>query len=64
MIDFSRMLGDSFEYTREALWERWNRWVILIISIIIFPLILGYLMQILREGEACTGAAGLGETLH
>jgi hypothetical protein len=48
MIDFSRMLGDSFEYTREALWDRWNRWAILIISIIIFPLMLGYLTQIFR----------------
>ena len=30
-IDFGNMLSDSFEYTKEALMEKWLKWVLLII---------------------------------
>ena len=42
------MLGDSFEYAKEAVWGKWMKWILLIISSIIFPLILGYVMEIYR----------------
>lgn len=42
------MLGDSFEYAKEAVWGKWMKWVLLVISSIIFPLILGYVMEIYR----------------
>lgn len=42
------MLDDSFAYAKEGVWERWTRWLLLIVSMIIFPLILGYMVRIYR----------------
>lgn len=42
------MLADAFGYAKEAVWGKWLRWFLLIISMIIFPLILGYTMEIYR----------------
>jgi len=36
-MDYTRLLGDSFDYTKEALWGRWTRWLLLLVSTIIFP---------------------------
>lgn len=47
-MDFGTMLDDSFSYAKEGIWEKWSRWVILIMSMIIFPLILGYIVRIYR----------------
>jgi hypothetical protein len=47
-MEYGKMLGDSVEYAREAVWGKWTRWVLLIVSTIIFPLILGYVMEIYR----------------
>jgi MFS family permease len=47
-MDFGSMLDDSFAYAQEGVWERWTRWIILILSMIIFPLILGYMVRIYR----------------
>ncbi len=47
-MDFGTMLKDSYEYTKEALWGKWVRWLILLISTIIFPLIYGYFVRIMR----------------
>lgn len=30
-MDFGNMLSDSFEYTKEALMEKWLKWILLII---------------------------------
>jgi len=46
-MDYTRLLGDSFDYTKEALWGRWARWLLLLISTIIFPLIYGYMVRIM-----------------
>ena len=42
------MVGDSFEYAKDGLVGKWVNWLLLIISCIIFPLILGYIMRIFR----------------
>lgn len=42
------MLGDSFEYTKEAFIGKWVRWIVLIICCIIFPLIYGYVLNVMR----------------
>jgi len=47
-MDFSTMIGDAFEYTKEALVGKWARWLILIIGSIIFPIVLGYGLRIYR----------------
>jgi len=47
-MDFGSMLDDSLAYARDGVWERWSRWVLLIVSMIIFPLILGYMVRIYR----------------
>ena len=47
-MDFGAMLDDSFAYAKEGVWERWTRWLLLIMSMIIFPLILGYMVRIYR----------------
>ncbi|QSZ68291.1 DUF4013 domain-containing protein [Methanofollis aquaemaris] len=47
-MDYGSMLGDSFEYAKEAVWGKWLKWVFLFISMIIFPLFMGYLMEIYR----------------
>jgi len=47
-MDFGKIVGDSFEYAKEGLVGKWMKWVLLIISCIIFPLIMGYMMRIYR----------------
>src|SRR5512136_1282809 len=47
-MEYGKMLGDSVEYAREAVWGKWTRWILLIVSTIIFPLIFGYIMEIYR----------------
>jgi MFS family permease len=47
-MDFGSMLDDSFAYAKDGVWERWTRWLLLIVSMIIFPLILGYIVRIYR----------------
>jgi hypothetical protein len=47
-MDIGQMLSESYEYTKEALWGKWEKWILLIISSIIFPLILGYGMEVMR----------------
>lgn len=42
------MLGDSLVFAKDALWGKWKRWILLIISTVIFPLIMGYVMEIWR----------------
>ncbi len=47
-MDFGTMLGDAFDYTKEALVDKYMRWLILIIGSIIFPIVLGYGLRIYR----------------
>jgi hypothetical protein len=47
-MEYGTMLGDSVEYAKEAVWGKWMKWILLVISSIIFPLILGYVMEIYR----------------
>jgi MFS family permease len=47
-MDFGSMLDDSFAYAKDSVWEKWTRWLLLIVSMMIFPLILGYIVRIYR----------------
>lgn len=46
-MDYIRLLSESFDYTKEALWGRWVRWLLLLVSVIIFPLIYGYTVRVM-----------------
>ncbi|OPY37253.1 MAG: hypothetical protein A4E34_00047 [Methanoregula sp. PtaU1.Bin006] len=54
------MLDDSFAYAKEGIWEKWSRWLLLIISMIIFPLILGYIVRIYRGTKPAPELEGWG----
>ncbi|MCQ1537870.1 DUF4013 domain-containing protein [Methanocalculus taiwanensis] len=47
-MEYGKLLGDSFEYTKECLIGKWMKWILLIICSIIFPLIYGYAMRIYK----------------
>ena len=47
-MEYGSMVGSSIEYAKDAVWGKWTRWILLVISTIIFPLILGYIMEIYR----------------
>ncbi|MGA2121789.1 MAG: DUF4013 domain-containing protein [Methanoregula sp.] len=47
-MDFGKNVSDSLAYAQEGLVGKWVKWVLLIISTIIFPLILGYVVRILK----------------
>ena len=45
-MDFGNMLSDSLSYAKDAVWGKWVQWILLAISTIIFPLIMGYMVRI------------------
>jgi hypothetical protein len=47
-LEFGSMLTDAIDYAKDAIWGKWARWLLLIVSMIIFPLILGYTMEVYR----------------
>jgi hypothetical protein len=47
-MEYGNMMNDSINYAIDAVWKKWARWIQLIVSSIIFPLILGYVMEIYR----------------
>lgn len=47
-MDVIESISDAFRYASDALVGKWVRWIILIISSIIFPLIMGYTLRIMK----------------
>ena len=48
-MDFGNMIGNSFEYAKEAVVGKWNKWLMLIIATILLALpLMGYAMKVLR----------------
>ncbi|MDD1661488.1 MAG: DUF4013 domain-containing protein, partial [Methanomicrobiales archaeon] len=47
-MDIGRVLNESIEYAKDAVWGKWARWILLIIASIIFPLIMGYELEVYR----------------
>ncbi|KAF5091261.1 hypothetical protein DSECCO2_05120 [anaerobic digester metagenome] len=48
LMGIGELLSDSFGYANEGLIGKWVRWIILIISSIIFPLIMGYSLRVMK----------------
>lgn len=47
-MNITHILEDSFAYTKDAVWGKWTKWLLLIVFCIIFPLFMGYIAEILR----------------
>lgn len=47
-MDYAAMFEESFQYVKEALWGKWVKWLLLVVCTIIFPLFLGYILEIMR----------------
>ena len=47
-VDSGKIIEDSFGYAKEGLAGKWGTWALLVISCIIFPLYLGYILRIFR----------------
>jgi hypothetical protein len=47
-MDIGSVLNDSIGYAKDAVWGKWARWILLIIASIIFPLIMGYELEVYR----------------
>lgn len=48
-MEYGSMVGDSFEYAKEAVVGKWNKWVMLIIATILLGLpLMGYILKVLR----------------
>ena len=50
-MNYGSMLGDSFDYTKNGLLGKWWKWLLLFISMVIFPLWMGYQWKI-YQGES------------
>jgi len=47
-MEIGKGLSESLEYAKDAVWGKWVKWILLIVSTIIFPLILGYELEVYR----------------
>ncbi|MDD1698049.1 MAG: DUF4013 domain-containing protein [Methanoregula sp.] len=48
-MDYASMVGESFEYAKEAVVGKWNKWLMLIIATILLAIpLMGYAMKVLR----------------
>ena len=48
-MDYGNMVGESFEYAKEAVVGKWNQWLMLIIATILLGLpLMGYSLRVLR----------------
>jgi len=52
-VDSGKIIEDSFGYAKEGLVGKWETWILLIFSCIIFPLYLGYIIRIYRGAKSC-----------
>jgi len=59
-MSFGTMLDDSFSYAKDGVVKDGKRWLLLIVSLIIFPLILGYLVRIYRGETPAPELKGWG----
>ncbi|SCL76632.1 hypothetical protein L21_2568 [Methanoculleus chikugoensis] len=42
-----QLLSESFGYAKDAIWGRWVRWLLLLVSTIIFPFMYGYTVRVM-----------------
>jgi hypothetical protein len=60
-MEYGSMIGDSFEYAKEAVVGKWNKWVMLIIATILLGLpLMGYALKVLRGEKPAPEIADWG----
>ena len=47
-MDSGKIIEDSFGYAKEGLAGKWEKWILLIFTCLLFPLYLGYLIRVFR----------------
>jgi hypothetical protein len=48
-MDYGNMVGEAFAYAKDGVWEKWNKWLMLIIATILLGIpLMGYIMKVLR----------------
>ncbi len=60
-MDYGAMVGESFAYAKDAVWEKWNKWLMLIIATILLGIPLaGYCLKVLRGEKPAPEVADWG----
>jgi hypothetical protein len=60
-MDYGNMVGESFEYAKDAVVGKWNQWLMLIIATILLGLpLMGYIMKVLRGEKPAPEVADWG----
>jgi hypothetical protein len=60
-MDYGNMVGESFEYAKDAVVGKWNQWLMLIIATILLGLpLMGYSMKVLRGEKPAPEVADWG----
>jgi hypothetical protein len=60
-MDFEKILGDSFAYTKEAIAGKWMQWLLLVIATILLCLpLFGYILKIFRGENPAPEVADWG----
>jgi hypothetical protein len=58
-MDFEKILGDSFAYTKDAIAGKWMQWLLLVIATILLCLpLLGYILKIYRGEKPAPEVTG------
>ena len=60
-MEYGSMLSNSLDYTKNGLWGNWSKWVLLFISMIIFPLWGGYQWKIYKGESRLPALENWGE---
>ncbi len=47
-MEYGKIIGESYNYMKEGVFGRWERWLLLLMSMVVFPFILGYIARIYR----------------
>lgn len=50
-MEYGKILQESYIYSKDAVWGKWERWLLLLMSIVVFPLITGYIAKIYRGDQ-------------
>ncbi len=45
-MDYGSMISDAFAYTKDGLWGNARRWFLLLVCLVIFPFLFGYIVRV------------------